>query len=241
MPSEIVIVRHGLCSGNAAERASSKGDHSLFTEVLRQQDSSEWPLLPVGIWQSQEAGQWIRSSISEDFDYYLSSDMKRASETALHLGFRDATWNTETLLRERSWGGTESISNPERFELCTKMGISPVENSMEWSPPGGESMIIVLKRMETFLKDANQQFEGKKLLLVSHGAPIQALRVLQHRVTSSAYLQFIGGNNYLRNCHILHYFAPRGSGDDGLPSFGFERSAFLNSDGSWSTSVQAIN
>lgn len=240
MPSEIVIVRHGLCSGNAAERASNKGDHSLFTKSLRQQNSSEWPLLPVGIWQSQKAGQWIRSSISEDFDCYIASDMKRASETAFHFGFRDAKWNTEALLRERSWGGTESISNPERFELCTRLGISPVENSMEWSPPGGESMIMVLERMKKFLKDTSQRFSGKKLLLVSHGATIQALRILQHRITSTSYPQFIGGNNYLRNCHIFHYFEPKYSNGE-IQRFGFEKSAFLNPDGSWSTSIQSID
>lgn len=239
MPSEIVIVRHGLCLGNVAERASSKGDHSLFTDALRQQDSSTWSLLPAGILQAQEAGKLIRSSISEDFDCYLASDMTRASETASHLGFRDAIWGTEPLLRERSWGGTESISNPERFKLCANSGVSPVEDSMDWSPPGGESMTIVLKRMQTFLKDAKQKFEGKKLLLVSHGAPIQALRVLQHRIASSVYLKFISGDNYIRNCHILHYFAPRSGGD--LPSFRYERSAFLNPDGSWSVTVQSID
>jgi broad specificity phosphatase PhoE len=240
MPNEIVIVRHGLCSGNAAERASSKGDHSLFTEVLRQQDSSIWSLLQIGIQQSQKAGRWIQSSISEDFDCYLASDMTRASETAFHLGFKDAVWETEILLRERSWGGTESMSNPERFELCTNLGVSPVEDSMDWSPPNGESMTMVLERMRAFLKGAKQKFRGKKLLLVSHGAPIQALRVLQHRVFGSEYLPFVSGNNYVRNCHIFHYFSPKDGGND-LPLFKFERSAFLNPDGSWSVTVQKID
>lgn len=240
MVREIVVVRHGLCSGNAAERASSKGDHSLFTETLRRQDSSEWPLLQEGIRQSQEAGRWIRSSIPGDFDCYLTSGMTRADETAFHLGFKDAVWETETLLKERSWGGVECLPNPERDELCRSLGISPVEDSCDWSPPGGESMSMVLQRIRLFLKDASQRFKGKRMLIVSHGAPIHALRVIQHRIADPEYLQFIRDNRFIRNCHIFHFYGLDGSDNEDLPLFRFERSAYLNPDDSWSTSVHTI-
>lgn len=239
MPSEIVIVRHGLCSGNVAERASSKGDHSLFTETLRQQDSSTWPLVTKGVWQSQEAGRLIKSTISGDFDHYVSSDMTRTLETASHLGFSNATWVIETLLRERSWGGAESMPNPERLKLCAELGISPFEDSIHWSPPNGESMVSVLMRLRAFLKNTAQKFKGKRLILISHGAPVQAMRLLQHRIAESDYLRFIGGNNYIRNCHVFHYFARKDNGGN-LPMFGFERSAFLNADDSWSVTVRKI-
>lgn len=239
MPTEIVIVRHGLCTGNAADQASRKGNHSLFSHGLRQQKSTEWPLLPLGVIQSQETGKKIMGSIAENFDHYLTSDITRSIETARGLGFKKAVWEIDTLLRERDWGGIENLPYPERNELFKQAGISSTEDSLEWRPPGGESMLFILRQVESFLKMARQKFHGKKLLIVSHGAPVQAMRVLQHKVVPENYVSFISGNNYIRNCHIFHYFSPKK--DVGItPMYLFERSMFLTADGTWSESIQKI-
>ena len=125
MPVEMVIVRHGESIGNAAYRASCKGDCSLFTKEVLCQESSQSPLTPTGIKQSELMGEWIRNNISQTFDRYLTSDYVRAIETAKHLGFKNSNWEENTLLRERDWGGFEYLTFPERNDLFKRFGISP--------------------------------------------------------------------------------------------------------------------
>ena len=239
MPTEIVLVRHGLCTGNAAGLASRKGDQSLFTQEFRSQKSSDWTLLPHGIWQAQEAGEKIRSAVLRNFDHFIASDIVRSRETAKYLGF-SAVWETDILLRERDWGGTESLPYPERKNIFERNGISLTEDSMKWNPPGGESMLLILGQMRIFLKKVQQRFSGKRILIVSHGGPIQAIRVLQHNVNQTSYASFISGNNYIRNCHIFHYFSKKNDGCL-LPMYEYEHSLYLNSDNNWIETIVKLN
>ncbi len=205
MPTEIVIVRHGQCTGNVADRASFKGNHSLFTEELRQQKSSLWPLTPAGIKESELAGNWIRNNITNVFDHYFRSDYLRAIETAEHMRFDESHWIESLLLRERQWAGSENLPYPEREKFFESFGVPTEEDSLFWSPPNGEAMIAIIKKMELFLDEARRMYSGKRILLVSHGAPLQAFRVLQHQIEPADYKSFISGKNYIRNCHIFHY------------------------------------
>lgn len=240
MPSEIVIVRHGQCTGNVADRASFKGDHSLFTEEMRSQKSSLWPLTSYGIRESELVGDWIRNAIAPSFDYYFVSDYVRAVETSVHMGFKGANWIKTPLLRERDWGGSERLPYPERNRLFHQMGINPTEDSLLWHPPGGETLLTVLERLKLFLGETVLLAPSKRILLVSHGAPLQALRVLQCNVEPSSYAAFIGGDGYIRNCHVFHYFGKKDSSYN-VPIYSFERSAYFDSKKNmWIEMVQKI-
>jgi len=232
MPTEIVLLRHGQCTGNVAARASAKGDHSLFVPEIRNQESSLWPLTPLGVKQSSLAGTWIKENIAPAFDFCFSSDQTRSIETAEHLGFTGTSWVEEPLLREREWGGAENLPVPERDALFQDLGISPTEDSLAWSPPNGESMITVTKRLRLFFEKPRKLISSKRVLVVSHGGPLQAFRVLQHQVKPSRYVEFIGGDNYIRNCHIFHYLEKR-NGKRNFPMYSLEWSIFLDKDNHW--------
>ncbi len=239
MPTEIVIVRHGQCTGNVADRASYKGDHRLFTKEIRSQKSSLWSLTPTGIRESKSSGEWIRNKISPAFDYYFSSDYVRAIETAAHMGFEKSCWKENSLLREREWGGSENLPYSERNELFQRFGTSLTEDSLSWSPPNGESMITIIEKVKSFLDEVKMVTSGKRVLIVSHGAPLQAFRVLQHKVEPSRYTAFINKGDYIRNCHIFHYLVRKDESAD-IPMYSLERSAYLNSDHEWIEAVQQI-
>lgn len=239
MPIEIVLVRHAVCTGNAADRASCRGDHTLFTPEVRNKRSVDWPLLPLGIRQSEETGEKIRQSISGGFDYYITSDILRAIETAQHLGFEGVEWKTDSLWRERNWGGVENIPLPERQKVFGRLGISSEEDSLEWRPPRGESMISIVRRVELFLKWAQLHLSGKRLLIVSHGGPVQAMRVIQHNISPQDYPLFISGDNYIRNCHVFQY-SLRSYGDVNIPKFRLERSLFAKANGDWQDNTQEL-
>lgn len=239
MPAEIIIIRHGQCTGNAADRASIKGDHSLFTPEIRRQKSKDWPLTPKGVRESELAGDWIRKNIAPTFDCYFTSDYMRAIETAKHLNFDGAHWNQDILLREREWGGVENLPYSERNAVFQRTKISTVEDSLEWRPPNGESMLVVLKKVKLFLGKTRETISMKRVLVVSHGAPLQAFRVLQHSVVPSQYISFVNGKNYIRNCHIFHYFDKKGDGPS-VPMYSFERSVFLDPSDNWVETIQKI-
>lgn len=240
MPTEIVLVRHGICTGNEAEKASRKGDHTLFSSEIRRKNSLLWPLLPQGFKQSEDAGFKIKQCISDEFDYYVTSDILRSVQTATGLGFRNAKWSHSVFWRERNWGGVENLPLNERQNVFSKLGISPSEDSLEWRPPRGESMVSVVSRVVDFLKWAKNNLSGKRLLIVSHGGPIQAMRVIQHGIKPESYAQFIGGDNYIRNCHVFQY-SIRNIDDAGIPKFRLERSLFTKPNGDWIENFQVLD
>lgn len=239
MPTEITFLRHGLCTGNAADQASRKGDHSLFTVDVRRSDSKTWPLMPFGIWQSQSTGAKLRSAVAREYDAYFTSNLVRARETSHHLGFQNATWIVEPLLRERDWGGVENLPYPERNHVFERCGIKPIEDSMGWAPPRGEPMTSIIDRITIFLQKMLSENANKRVLVVTHGGPMHAMRVLQHRVDPLEYASFVGGMNYIRNCHVLHYTGLHNRSDN-VPMYRFERSLFLDPNGRWNDSTQEI-
>ncbi len=232
MPQEIVIVRHAQCTGNAADRASKKGDHSFYTPTLRSQKSFDWPLTSLGVEQSKSAGNKLRTSIAAEFDCYLCADIPRAEQTAQHLGFPDAKWERCTLLRERDWGGIECLPYPERSTLFSQAKISPEEDSLDWRPPGGQSMRYILGNMKLFLKYISAHYKARRIIAVTHGAPVQAMRVLQHAIPEEHYTSFISSDNYIRNCHIFHYHK-KTMEENGIPMYRIERSIHQDPNGQW--------
>lgn len=231
MPLEIVALRHGQCTGNAA----SKEPPELFPIEVRKQRSRDWPLTALGRRESRLAGDWVKKNIAESFDAYIHSGFVRTSETGEELGFDGAQWITEPLLRERDWGGVENLHYTERKKVFERIGRPFVEDSPEWRPPGGESMTSIMARMETFLGIASKRFAGKRILVVCHGGTIQALRLLQLKPHPSEYAAFVGGSNYIRNAHVFHYYGKIGS--SAFPSYSFERSAFLENN-TWIDSIK---
>lgn len=239
MPAEIVLVRHGESTGNAASRASHKGNHDLFTKEVRCQESPQWPLTRKGIKESELVGDWIRNNIAPDFDHYFTSDYTRAKETAKHLGFYNSLWLEDILLRERNWGGVENLPYPERSSLFQNFGVPLIEDSMQWKPPNGESMVTLLKRIRSFLEKMQATVSAKRVILVSHGGPIQALRVLQHQIEPSSYSAFISGENYIRNCHVFH-FSSKKNEDNDIPLYSLEKSAYFDLNNGWVETVRKI-
>ncbi len=226
MVSDLLLVRHGICTGNFADRASSKGDHSYFTHTVTSCHSDLWPLIDEGRHQSKRAGDKVRELVP-DVDLLLCSGVPRATQTADHMGLVGVERRSDPLLRERNWAGLENLPYNTRNEIFAQAGVSPVENSMNWAPPGGETMNSLVQRMSFFLHRISLMHAHKKVVAVMHGGPIQAMRVLQHEIREGDYVAFISGNNYIRNCQIIHY------SDVVAGRFTSERLMYMDSQGRW--------
>lgn len=145
--TKIVLIRHGITDWNALRRA---------------QGQSDIPLNEVGRKQAHALAKRLKV---EKWDLIFSSDLSRAKETAdilannLHLKVK-----TDHRLREMHKGETEGTTLEER--------INRWGSQWESLPLGIEDNESITRRGISFIKDIVTQYQGKKILVVSHGALI---------------------------------------------------------------------
>ncbi len=133
--------------------------------------SSGWydvDLSPLGVQQSIE----LRDKTAEKkFDVVFCSDLKRAIDTS-----------------NLAWGGLYEIIPDARLRECnyghlnaaSSTIVEPMqeEECIEKPFPAGESYEDVKKRMADFVEFLKQNYDGKRVAIVSHKAPQLALDVI---------------------------------------------------------------
>jgi broad specificity phosphatase PhoE len=128
------------------------------------QGVTDIPMNQTGIDQVKLAAQAIRR---EDWDLILTSPLGRARQTAEiiyhQVGFDEVL--EENLLIERSFGEAEGLSHEQWREKYSNLD----------EIPGGESRTQLALRSQTLLDNVSEQFSGKRILAVSHGALIRTL------------------------------------------------------------------
>ncbi|MGP8009730.1 MAG: histidine phosphatase family protein, partial [Acidimicrobiales bacterium] len=105
----------------------------------------------------------------------------RAMESALIIGEALALApKSDSLLRERSFGELEGHQYDEHTNDV--MGIDGnAYVDLDARPLGGESFRDVIERARRFLERADEEWPGQRVLLVTHGGMIQALRAVASR------------------------------------------------------------
>jgi broad specificity phosphatase PhoE len=104
-----------------------------------------------------------------DVDAVFSSDLGRALETVAIAFFDvDVPILHDWRLRECDFGALNGAPI-EELEL---------EKHAEVPFPGGESYADVFARVESFVRDLRRGWDGKRVLVVSHAAPLWALQQL---------------------------------------------------------------
>jgi broad specificity phosphatase PhoE len=172
----ITVVRHGETEWN--ERRIIQGHtNSSLTQTGRE--------------QARALGETLREL---GFDYIVTSDLDRAQETALIvgevLGLRS---ETDPLLRERSYGEYEGRPSEELSSNVTGIKESVMVNP-DARPPGGESFRDVVARARRFLQRADEEWPETRLLVVTHGGMVQALRAATSARPLEGTLWFRVGN-----------------------------------------------
>lgn len=129
---------------------------------LRLQGTADIPMNAFGIAQVERAAVEVAR---QDWDLIISSPLGRAKETASILSRRLGIEEIieEKLLLERAFGIGEGMLYDEwsaKFAHLDEI-------------PGAESASEITARAEKLLIDFHSNFEGKKILAVSHGALIR--------------------------------------------------------------------
>jgi probable phosphoglycerate mutase len=155
----LVLVRHGESTWNALHLVQGQDDHATLTPRGRQQ-----------------AADVAKTFASPDFDLIVSSDLRRAMETALVIaGVLGLNVESEPTLRERCFGVAEG--GPIEALTGDLVGINDgVVTNDQVSPEGGETLRDFRARAGTFLEIRRRLWSTQRLLLVTHGGTIRALQ-----------------------------------------------------------------
>lgn len=154
-----VLMRHGESEQNVANIISSdiETDNNSLTEKGKEQTIAACQKL---------------SEQCERIDLIVSSDFKRAKETALALaGCKDGIKiEYDERLREYNIGdknGSDADTFAHEF---------PREKRFDEAPKNGERIIDVRMRMLAVVNDLEEKYEGKTIVIVSHATPLWALK-----------------------------------------------------------------
>jgi broad specificity phosphatase PhoE len=220
---EVTFARHGETDWN------KKG---------KMQGQSDIPLNDAGRAQAKALAKELRG---RKFDAVISSDLKRASETAeivaRELGLpKPEHWE---ILRERNqgeWDGRLWEDVRSQFNLSPTVSL----NSHPGNPPGGESLQQFLDRGAQAARKMRATFPEKRVLVVSHAGTIGALRVAEERLPVSEAFQRVKNANalhltlkprFIRIPDVLDCWFESGSMPYAQSHFPFDREHMLHKNG----------
>ena len=148
--NEYFAIRHGEAGHNVANIMSSNPE-----------EENSYKLTNKG---KKEVQEKIKELKKMEIDLIFSSDFKRTLETAeivsKGLGVRV---KIDKRLREINAGNFNGRGIEEYRGFFAKMA-----DRFEKRPEGGENLRDVAKRIAEFFKEAEEKYQGKKILLVSH-------------------------------------------------------------------------
>jgi broad specificity phosphatase PhoE len=139
---------------------------SVDNEAGRASGYADIPLTAAGRQLSIELGQHYAA---EQLDAVFCSDLQRATATSeIAFSPRLLPITPDARLREYDYGDMTQYPVEQVEKEFPRRIIEPF--------PNGESLMMVLQRMGTFLRDVLRTHDGKTLVLIGHRATRYALR-----------------------------------------------------------------
>ncbi len=149
----LLLARHGESTWNASGRWQGQADP---------------PLSPLGEEQARAAARWVAQSIR--VDVVVSSDLRRARQTAQHLAIGlGVEVVVEPRLRERDAGEWTGLT---RAEIDARF---PGWLSQRRHPPGFEADAPLLERVLPALADLAGAGPATQALVVTHGGVVRTV------------------------------------------------------------------
>ena len=146
--------------------------------------SSDYPLTQTGwqqMWKTVESQ--FPESPSSCWQHIVTSPLIRCADFAHALGQRYSISVTQdNRIREIHFGAWENRSSVELLQSDANALSRFWQNPLDHPPPDGEHLLDFEARVLSVWKDIQQQFCGKRVLLITHGGVIRLLigHILQH-------------------------------------------------------------
>jgi len=197
----LVCVRHG------------QADHNVEGNKVFQYTQEENPALDTNLTDvGREQARKVAERLAETkFDLAVSSDLRRAKDTAEAISAKNETIKTLEEwrdLRERRLGDFEGNADLCRAQLKVEDGVRD-RNLLTWRIPNGESAIDLNERIQRFLQKLiirAEQLTSREpsILLVSHGIFLKELHRVLSGYSSDGYM-FGQDDVYYINTGVSHY------------------------------------
>jgi broad specificity phosphatase PhoE len=188
-PDELVLVRHGHSTANAADAAARQaGADELEIEG---RDADVEPS-ETGREQVQALAAWVAGlDESERPTLAVTSPYVRAEQTArLALEQLEIQLLVDERLRERDMGVLDGLTwagvrnrFPDEAQRRDKLG------KFWFQPPSGESWADVAQRVRSLLHDLRHGYDGERVWLFSHQAVIMSFRYVLEDLSEAEVLR----------------------------------------------------
>ena len=158
MANTFYIVRHGETDWNILGKTQGHGNSNLTEKGIEQ------------------ATTLAESMSKYPIDYIYSSDLGRAVETANILAdVLNLEVNETNALREMGFGVWEGLLMDEIKENYADMYSIWRNTPHLFDVPGGETLSIIQDRVDEFIKEINEKYDNKHILLVSHSVTVRVI------------------------------------------------------------------
>ena len=158
MANTFYIVRHGQTNWNILGKTQGHGNSDLTEK---------------GENQALELAKAIKEY---SIDFIYSSDLGRAVQTAEIIGKTIGVDVEETpALREMGFGDWEGLLIEEIKKDHAKTYETWRNHPHLADIPNGETLHIIKDRVDSFIKDLNEKYDNKHILLVSHSVTVRVM------------------------------------------------------------------
>lgn len=156
--TRIIAIRHGETAWNVLTRLQGHLDIELNAR---------------GRWQASQVAQALAD---EPLDAIYTSDLQRASETALAVARGTGVAPQIHLgLRERNFGMLQGQTHAEIEANWPEQALLWRQREPHWCPQGGESLNDFYQRSTQTTFELAAQHVGRQILLVAHGGVLDML------------------------------------------------------------------
>lgn len=157
-PTTLILVRHGQTSYSAEHRYCGHSDIALTETGMRQAAASATAVAERG-----------------DIDLVVSSPLQRCQVTAKMIAEKTgAQLETHDALIEANFGNWEGLTFQQAQDDDAELHDAWITDA-SLTPPEGESLAQVHRRVREFRKQLVAQHPGKTIAVVSHVNPIKSL------------------------------------------------------------------
>jgi probable phosphoglycerate mutase len=202
----LLLIRHAESSWNAADRWQGHGDPPLSDRGRAQ------------------ANALARELAREAIDVLVSSDLRRAAETAAILGQARSLqpeWNPR--LRELDIGDWEGLTRDQIERTAGDVLRRFDDGDLDVRPGGGENLREIEQRAVSVVTELVDAHPGRRLAVVTHLGVIRALLGESRRLTRGVGTGSVGsdpgvgvGNACWRRLALAE-FLDSASGEDAAP------------------------
>ena len=168
----LLLVRHG---------------ETAWNRDGRYQGQTDVPLSEMGLAQAQALAERLAR---EKLDAIYSSDLQRARQTAAAIAAPlGLAVRPDRRLRELCFGQWEGLTYRQVVERYPEARAFWETHDLYVAPPGGESRMQMLARLQQLLADIRQESPDQSVVLVAHGGPLKLLVCLAIGLAPSHYWQ----------------------------------------------------